>query len=267
MKRSAGSVLVLVLWVLMLVSFMAAEHAAQNREGAGLTLDAHRELERQQMATSLIRLFSVDGWPLPHPDGQDGSWFALQHSQQTIWLRADDESQRINLNQASEGDIRNAIRQAFELARMEGADSIADSILDWRDEDDLVRLEGAESDWYESQGYAYQPANGPFKALTELLLVKDVAPLVFLGETLEQIAYQQSEFLEELDIELPLQGLMDLFTLFPREVRRLTLLIPLAGGSQPEEIGGHYLEYIFMVKRQAGWHVLQRYRLFTEHGR
>ena len=258
-KNVSGSVLVLVLWVLMLVSFMTAEHVARNREGVGLTIEAVNDLERQQAVASIVRLFAVDGWPLPQVAGGEGRWIDLELNDQEVWVRVDHEKGRLNLNQVAEPDIRNAIRQALGDDYAEDADSVCDSILDWRDEDDLVRLEGAEAAYYEDLELGYGPANGPFKTLTELLLVKDVTPQLFLGDVLGQITRQQAESLEDIDMEFDdsflLKGLIDIFTLFPEEVRRITILVPVGEGV-------YYLNYIFMTKRQAGWHVLQRYTTF-----
>src|SRR5690625_4200857 len=45
---------------------------------------------------------------------------------------------------------------------------LADAIEDWRDEDDLPRLYGAELAEYEAAGYPYGPANQPFGSVDEL---------------------------------------------------------------------------------------------------
>ena len=58
----------------------------------------------------------------------------------------------------------------------EEANRIVDSILDWKDEDDLHRLNGAESDYYQSLPHPYKARNADFESLEELLLVKGVTP-------------------------------------------------------------------------------------------
>ncbi|MEN8376794.1 MAG: helix-hairpin-helix domain-containing protein, partial [Gemmatimonadota bacterium] len=55
------------------------------------------------------------------------------------------------------------------------AQTIAQSIMDWRDSDDLYRARGAEGAWYRSRGYAVLPANGPFGDVTELRHVRGVS--------------------------------------------------------------------------------------------
>ncbi len=259
-KNVSGSVLVLVLWILMLVSFMTAEHVARNREGVGLTIEAVNDLERQQAVASIIRLFAVDDWPLPQVAGGDGRWIDLELNDQKVWVRRDIESSRPNLNTADETAIRDEIRRALGDDYAEDADSVCDSILDWLDKDDLVRLEGAEAAYYEDLELGYGPANGPFKTLTELLLVKDVTPQLFLGDVLGQITRQQAESLEDIDMEFDdsflLKGLIDIFTLFGEGVRRITILIPVSASV-------YYLNYIFIARDQT---VLQRYTTFYEEG-
>lgn len=51
------------------------------------------------------------------------------------------------------------------------ADSLADAILDWRDEDDVPRPFGAEREWYESQG-RHPPRNGPIADPRELRRIR-----------------------------------------------------------------------------------------------
>src|SRR5207247_975234 len=60
---------------------------------------------------------------------------------------------------------------------------LVDSILDWRDSDDVPRLHGAEVDDYGqvflSRGRL--PYNAPFKSLQEVLLVKHMTPAIYFG--------------------------------------------------------------------------------------
>ena len=53
----------------------------------------------------------------------------------------------------------------------EDAESLADAILDWRDEDDLTHLNGAEEDDYQNAGRNHGPRNGTFQSIEEFSLV------------------------------------------------------------------------------------------------
>ncbi|MFO0943799.1 MAG: type II secretion system protein GspK [Pirellulales bacterium] len=58
---------------------------------------------------------------------------------------------------------------------------LADSILDWLDEDDDMREYGAEYDYYAGMQPAYKPANGPMESIEQLLLVKGMTPQILYG--------------------------------------------------------------------------------------
>ena len=59
-------------------------------------------------------------------------------------------------------------------------ETIADSILDWIDEDDETRPAGAEADVYSAVA-GYEPTNGPISSLDELLLVQGVTMELLYG--------------------------------------------------------------------------------------
>jgi len=60
---------------------------------------------------------------------------------------------------------------------------LVDSIVDWRDIDDVPSLNGAELNDYGQViiGDQRLPRNGPFQSLDELLLVKHMTPEIFYG--------------------------------------------------------------------------------------
>ncbi|HMK61843.1 MAG TPA: general secretion pathway protein GspK [Dissulfurispiraceae bacterium] len=61
------------------------------------------------------------------------------------------------------------------------ADIIVDSIEDWRDSDDLVRLHGAESDYYMALPVPYKAKNSNFESVEELLLVRGMTREILYG--------------------------------------------------------------------------------------
>ena len=94
---------------------------------------------------------------------------------QRCWftVRVVDEASKLNINTATKG-------QLLELPEM--LEEIADSIIDWRDEDDTPSEGGAEGGYYENLPFGYMARNGPFRTIRELLLVKDVTPELLYGE-------------------------------------------------------------------------------------
>ncbi len=92
----------------------------------------------------------------------------------------EDESTRLNLNalMALEKKVPSTGRQL--LMGLPGmTEDIADSILDWMDEDDEIREFGAEAEYY----ITYAPKNGPLDSIAELLLVRGIRenPLLLFG--------------------------------------------------------------------------------------
>ncbi|WP_233248480.1 general secretion pathway protein GspK [Desulfonatronum sp. SC1] len=58
---------------------------------------------------------------------------------------------------------------------------VANSILDWIDEDDLRRIEGAETPYYMALEHPYPAKNGPLESIEELLLIRGVDRPLFQG--------------------------------------------------------------------------------------
>jgi hypothetical protein len=94
----------------------------------------------------------------------------------------EDESTRLNLNfllladQFQENGGRTLL-----LALPGMTEEIADSVLDWLDEDDDPREFGVEYDYYEGLDPPYTPTNGPFRSVEEIMLVAGVTPDLMFG--------------------------------------------------------------------------------------
>ena len=58
---------------------------------------------------------------------------------------------------------------------------VADAILDWLDEDEEARPNGAELEFYSTLPTPYAPKNGPIDSVEELLLVRGVTPQLLFG--------------------------------------------------------------------------------------
>ena len=99
-------------------------------------------------------------------------------------VRLVDESGKIDLNLAPEVILRNLL-SGLDLPGEDKdllVNTIVDSILDWKDPDDFHRLQGAESDYYQSLPQPYKAKNGNFEAVEELILIKGVTPEILYGK-------------------------------------------------------------------------------------
>ena len=109
----------------------------------------------------------------------DGRPYALQFDQGECELRIMSEAGKININTISEMTLRKLIGNLG--LEGESRDVVVDSILDWRDPDDLYRINGAENDYYQSLKEPYHCKNGNLDSIEELLLVRGVTPELFYG--------------------------------------------------------------------------------------
>ena len=100
----------------------------------------------------------------------------------TYSVRITEESGKIDINKMTDASaiIFKGLLKNLGVSE-EDADTIADSILDWRDSDDLTRLHGAESDYYQSLPNPYKAKNADFETLEELLMVKGMTPEILYG--------------------------------------------------------------------------------------
>ncbi len=97
----------------------------------------------------------------------------------------DNESGKVNINTAERGVLQMLVDH-LEIDESE-KDTIVDAILDWRDSDDLHRLNGAESDFYQALPEPYRCKNGPFDSVSELLLVRGITPDIYYNGLQEMI--------------------------------------------------------------------------------
>jgi general secretion pathway protein K len=92
-----------------------------------------------------------------------------------------DESGKINLNylRNEDGEIdEKREEQLLRLFRVLGLkEEMVNPLLDWLDEDDVERQDGAEAFWYQSLEEPYPCANGPFLTPRQVFLVKGMRPL------------------------------------------------------------------------------------------
>ncbi len=91
-----------------------------------------------------------------------------------VTVRTTDLGTVVNLNLASETEL--AILFEHVLADERAARQLAQAVLDWRDDDDLPRANGAEADDYRRANQPVRPANGPFQSLDDLQDVRGMTP-------------------------------------------------------------------------------------------
>src|SRR5262249_35268039 len=112
---------------------------------------------------------------------EESGTYVFQFESGEVRVRPEMDGGRIDLNGADEkllGSMFDAI--GVDPARR---DELVDCILDWRDEDDFSRPNGAEINDSQKirQDGKRLPANARFNTVQEVLMVKNMTPEIYLG--------------------------------------------------------------------------------------
>jgi len=189
-----GVALVIVLWIFIFLFVAAFDFSLSVREEGMVTRRYAEEAEGYYLALGgfqerLYRLLSTQKTSAEARELGDsledekaivyGEWYEAALGNGFYRVRVVDEGGKVNLNRADE----QSLRQVFTNLNIEEPrlGILVDSILDWRDEDQLHRVNGAEDDYYLSLPNPYPARNGPFDTPEDLLWVKGVTPALFYG--------------------------------------------------------------------------------------
>ena len=99
----------------------------------------------------------------------DGSIYQIDFVDTLVRVRLLAESGKIDINRADQTLLQSLLAQA--PLEPEQRTALLGAILDWRDPDDLVNIDGAESKEYRAAGLKYGPRNQPFQSIEELQMV------------------------------------------------------------------------------------------------
>jgi len=179
-RRQRGIALIIVMWLTIMLTVIASGFAFSMHSEAliarnSLSLARVRAAANggiERMAFELARPRYPTAWS---SDGQPHQW---QEGDVTLVGTAVDESAKIDINTAPETLLKGLFEHVGG-ADPETVGRIVDSVLDWRDADDLRRPNGAEEADYRAAGLKQKPANAPFETTMELARVLNVTPAIF----------------------------------------------------------------------------------------
>ena len=186
-----GIALLLVLWVLTILMVIVMSFSYMTRTETYATLSFKEGIENKFLAEAGIERGIMELFYRNHYKDQiveidnlgvwktDGSPYEGQIDAGSYTVKIVDESGKVDINTTSDVVLKNLFMNMG--IRMEDADTITDSIMDWKDSDDLHRLHGAESDFYMSLPNPYKAKNARFDTIEELLLVKGMTPDILYG--------------------------------------------------------------------------------------
>ncbi len=185
-----GIALFIVLWVLVLLSVIVGEFCHTMRTEVNITRNFKEQTQAYYIAvagfnTAVAELIKarVANIPREEDDEDEIQWRinadipAVAFAQGHFKVEIGNESGKININKAEQG-LLIMMLDRFDL---EDNDKkvIADSVLDWRDSDQLHRLNGAEDDYYQGLPEPYECKDADFDSVEELLLVKGMTPEIY----------------------------------------------------------------------------------------
>lgn len=179
--KDHGFALVVVLMVLLLVTALAAEMIFTVRTG----VQEGRQTKQNAISRGLAKaginlaLFHLVDKPIdinednPYISGANNSVYL---STGKVDFQVISESGKIDLNKINRALLSQFLEQyGYDLEEKE---IFIDSMQDWIDNDDLHRLNGAESEYYEALTPPYKPKNSPFTDPSELFMVRGAEKLV-----------------------------------------------------------------------------------------
>jgi len=195
MKASQrGIALLVVLWVMTILMVMIFSFSVMTRAESYGTMAFREGIEKKFLAEAgiergimeiiyrsvnrnqTVTLKGKEPWKL------DGTVYNVDMGKGGCAVRVIDESGKVSLNGLTDSSgiiLKNLL--IHQGASPENADIIVDSILDWKDADDLHRLSGAEIDYYRSLPRPYKARNEDFETLEELILVRGITPEILYG--------------------------------------------------------------------------------------
>ena len=163
--------LVLVLWVLSILIIMAGSFALSMRRESSIVAVIKNNAKAMAIAESGIALAETMLLN-PNPNKAwraEGNIYEINASDATIRIRIFSEVGKIDINKADQTLLQNLM--TFAPVDTDHQSKLVNAILDWRDADDLVHIDGAEKEEYQQAGLNYQPSNKPFESTEELQLI------------------------------------------------------------------------------------------------
>lgn len=169
--RQRGVALVVVLWLLVLLTVIAASHArvvrtetrlASNHVEAGKA----RSLAEAGAHHAILELLVRDAaqrWPV------NGSVRQVRYTDGLVAIAIRDTSGLIDINTA-QPVLLETVLAALDV-EPDRRRALVDATLDWRDKDHLRRLNGAEDDDYRRAGLRWAARDGAFSTVEELRYV------------------------------------------------------------------------------------------------
>lgn len=193
-KNHNGVALIIVLWVVTLLIVLTFAFSVMVRTEVFSTMTFKERMENRYLAEAgmnraILEIFyrndNKAGATIADETGVcmvDGSFYEAKMTDGFYKYAVTDEAGKININLLTDKTalLLNNLLVNLGVDKAQ-ADIICDSILDWKDADDLHRLQGAETEYYMSLPEPYKSKDANFDNLEELLLVRGMTRDILFG--------------------------------------------------------------------------------------
>ena len=178
-----GFALLIVIMVLLLASFLASQLSLDVRTEQRIATNA-KERNRAVILAEAgfnIALFRLMDKPVAleaedeYGQLEGGRQYSHFLKGGLVRYSAVNESGKMDLNTVDPRLLELFLR--YRKLTMEQTAVVLDSLLDWRDPDDLLRLNGAEQEYYMHLPEPYMPRNGNIEDPAEFFLLRGADPL------------------------------------------------------------------------------------------
>ncbi|MGB5520544.1 MAG: PilX N-terminal domain-containing pilus assembly protein [Gammaproteobacteria bacterium] len=195
--RQRGIALVIVLWLLVLLTVIAASHARIIRTETRLASNhvetgKARSLAEAGAHHAILELLVQDQaqrWPV------NGRVNHIRFEDGEVAIAIRDTRGLIDINKA-QPQLLEQVLTALGMEQ-EQRQALVDAIIDWRDKDNLRSLKGAEDDDYQRAGLRWAARDGAFSSVEELRYVLGMSNTLF-----ERLAPYLTVHSDQADIKL-----------------------------------------------------------------
>jgi type II secretory pathway component PulK len=176
-RGQQGIALIAVLWALTLLSIIAALLSLETRTGTRIAENMADAATARVAADAGIQRAILDLAARHRKFRADGTVYGWHFADSNVRISIQDEGGKINLNLAPQ-DLLTALFASVGV-EPNPAKSLAEAIVDFRDEDDYKHPNGAEEFDYRAAELPWGPKNAPFAAVEELRQVLGMTPEIY----------------------------------------------------------------------------------------
>ncbi|MGB3916873.1 MAG: type II secretion system protein GspK [Thiothrix litoralis] len=182
-SRQSGVAMIVVLWMIMVMMTLAASLIYATRTETSMVDYARRSAQARAVADAAAH-YAVMQLFLPNKDRAlklGGAPLLWDYEGAKVEIRVVGENGLIDINYASLPLLELILKQTG--MDDQAVQNMLDILEDFRDVDDLKRLNGAEDADYENEGLAFGAKDAPFERIEELQQILGMTPQLYKALT------------------------------------------------------------------------------------